>query len=347
MPGMEPVVTHYQQSVEAMKKQLSPDPISRDHLLNGAKDRLTPFSYSLDIAWQQRIQSFTDTVINDPTRGGVEGPDKNLVEALRKLERTGISDRLQDWLIEADPFKKNHDEAAIAARGEKLLTSIETCFKIAAERSETQQLQPDLTAIADWASMRMNGFVNGVPPRSPADSVPHKMYLELRDAIGRSIDGVREKVEKSGGDVAEWDNGLTEKKQKLARTSPNHPFWLWSSTCRDVLPRSNTVLLGRQHLLETLFASREFENQISTLYKAINGDRDAKSYAMKVREAAWPVHETIDHYLGGIEGLWGRGEEDLRESLNQGLCAVADRVLKEVNFVITANARRWKGDQGG
>src|SRR5215471_6051931 len=97
----------------------SPDPISRDRLLTGAKERLIPFSYSLDIAWQQRIQSFTDTVINDPTRGRVD-VDRNLVEALRNLERTGISDRLQEWLIEADPFKQNHDEGAIAARGEKL-----------------------------------------------------------------------------------------------------------------------------------------------------------------------------------------------------------------------------------
>ena len=135
--------------------------------------------------------------------------------------------------------------------------------------------------------MRMNGFVNGVPPSAPANSVPHKMYLELRDAIGRSIDGVRDKVKERGDEaVDEWDNGLTEKKEKLARNYSKHPFMLWDSTCRDVLPRSNTVMLGRQHLLETLFASREFENQIATLSKAINGDRDAKRYAMNVREAA-------------------------------------------------------------
>ena len=110
-----------------------------------------PFSYSLDIAWQQRIQSFTDTVINDPTRGGVDGPDKNLVEALRSLEKTGISDRLQDWLIEADPFKQNHDEGAIAARGEKLLTSIET----SAERFRRPVHHP---LFMYWSHLKLQSF---------------------------------------------------------------------------------------------------------------------------------------------------------------------------------------------
>jgi hypothetical protein len=193
----------------------------------------------------------------------------------------------------------------------------------------------------------MQNFVEGISPSSPANSVPHKMYLELRDTIDHSIKGVRDRRQaeetRSGGDpaqaVADWDEGLAEKKEVIAKNFAKAPDFVWVRALREDLPRSESQGMGgRKHLLETLFASRDLDGEMKALYKAI-GNTDA-NYVMMLREAVWPAQATIDHYLAGIDGVWGRGEEDVRDSFNQALCALADRLQKEVNFVIAAKLAR-------
>jgi hypothetical protein len=346
MPQLEPVVTRYETRIEAMKtelKSLHSDPMVADKFIAGATNRLAPLPYSIDFVWEQRIQALA----NDPTRGFAD--QSLLKKAVEKLGETKIHERLQEWLVEADPFKERADEGAIARRGERLLESIENCFTISAERTDTRELQPDLVAMADMVRARMQSFVDGIPPHSPANSVPHKMYLELRDAIDHSIEGVRDRVRKaeeirSGGDpdqaVADWDEGLAEKKEVIAKNFAKAPDFVWVRALREELPRSESQGMGgRKHLLETLFASRNLDGEMTALYKAI-GNTDAANYVMTLREAAWPVHATIDHYLAGIDRVWGRGEEEVRDSFNQALCALADRLLKEVNFVIAAKLAR-------
>ena len=356
MPGIEPVVASYKTSYDLMEKRfgattssdLAVASIAKAQIAD-AKMRLAPISYSLDVAWQQRLQSFTDTVVNDPTRGAAGGPDKLLLKALGNLERTKIDQRLTDWLVEADPFKERSDPNAIAERGAKLLESLESCFEIAAERPDTQQLQPDLIALADVARTRMTSIMEGTRPDSPALSVPHEMYLEFQGAISRPIDALRDKVRtaaKNAGDddpdeaVADWQNGVQENIDKITKVCPGNPAFLWSLACDKVLPRADSNMQGRNSQFTKVFESRNFRDQMNEFYTAIKRDRNAENYVMRVRDAAWPVQETLKFYFDAIDKSWGPGNEDLRTTLEQTLCAVADRVLKEVNFVISSKLAR-------
>ena len=348
-PAIERTVTKYYESVESMRKRLGGDPVARDLRMREAKERLVPLSYSVDVAWQRRMQSFNDTVINDPTRGALEPPDKLLLKAINRLEKTNIEQNLQDWLLEADPFKERTDPNAIAARGAKLLESLETCFEIAAERKDTTELQPDLMAMTDWVRTRMETILSRNRPSSPALNVPHQMYLELQGAITRSIDGARDGVRKTAvkaedpdAVIADWDQDLDNCKSWIRRNSPNYPDLYWWVTCDRVLPSSDTPVQGREYNLRKVFDSRNFRDQIKRFYETIDGNRDTADYVMKVREAAWPVQEAIDLYLRAIDREWHSRQDNNRASLDQALCAVADRVLKEVNFVISSKLARVK-----
>lgn len=354
MPGIEHVVASYEASYDSMKQRfggtsdLTEATIAKAQIA-GAEMRLAPVSFSLDIAWQQRLQSFTDSVVNDPTRGAAEGPDKLLLRALDKLAGTKIDQRLTDWLVVADPFEEKPDPNAIAERGAKLLESLESCFEVADERADTRQLQPDLMALTEAVRARMTGIIEGTArPDSPALSVPHQMYLELQGAISLPIDALRDKVrtaaEKAGDDPDEaetdWQNGVQEKVDTITTRYPKNPGFLWSLTCENVLPRADTNTQGRNFQFTKIFESRNFRDQLIKFDAAANPKKMSIDHVMRVREAAWPVQETIKFYLDAIEKNWGPGQGDLRTTLEQTLCAMADRVLKEVNFVISSKLAR-------
>jgi hypothetical protein len=84
--------------------------------------------------------------------------------------------------------------------------------------------------------------------------------------------------------------------------------------------------------LTTLFASRNLEGEMKALYKAI-GNTDA-NYVMMLREAVWPAQATIDHYLTGIDRVWGRGEEDVRDSFNQAESNLLRSSVETSEFLI-------------
>ena len=310
-----------------------------------ARNRLLPLSYSLDVTWRQRMQSFNDTVIHDPKLGRVDGPNKELVNAFDSINKTGLEQRLNDWLVEADPFKERSDLEAIAERGARVLEAIQSSYDIAAERPDTLELQPDLVAIATRVRERMSGFVRGDFGDLPkALSVPHQMYLELQGAIKGSMDFVRASVKKNAAGrrdasrrVVDWERGLNERIDEL-KPFRDTPLYKWGEIFDDdgLLAVLDKETPGRKFRLQSIFDSRDFYLQMKNLQDAIDGDRSVKDYVMKVRAAAWSVRETIDVYLHAIDGEWAGDQDPSRAYLDQTLCAVADRVAKQVNFVVTS-----------
>jgi hypothetical protein len=81
-------------------------------------------------------------------------------------------------------------------------------------------------------------------------------------------------------------------------------------------------------------------DKVTELYYTINGNRDAMDYVMKVRDAAWAVQDTIVFYLGAIADGYAGSQDEGRAKLDQRLCAAADRVLKELNWVIATKLAR-------
>jgi hypothetical protein len=316
--------------------------------IHDAKMRMAAIPYSLDVVWQQRIQA----VVNDPTRGSADPENELLRKALDKLGGTKIDQRLRDWLVEADPFRQKFDEGAIAKRGTELLESLKMCFEIADERAATKELQPDLMALTDVVRTRMSRILVGSRPDSPARNVPHQMYLELQGAISRPIDALRAKVRtaaENAGDPpddaeGDWQDGVQEKINKITKNYASNPVFLWEVTYVRGLKDADTLTHGRNFEFTKIFKSRNFDDQMIQLYTAIKGDPTAKDYVMRVRNAAWPVQETINLYLDAIDQKWGGGKEDIKATLEQTLCAVADRVLKEVNFVISSKLAEGEGE---
>jgi hypothetical protein len=76
---------------------------------------------------------------------------------------------------------------------------------------------------------------------------------------------------------------------------------------------------------------------MTTLYDALKNPR-AEDYVLKVRDAAWSVQTTIDHYLRGIAEIWqpsGELQRNPRDYLTCNLSVLSDKLLKRVNFIIT------------
>ncbi|MFO1037511.1 MAG: hypothetical protein U1E45_11745 [Geminicoccaceae bacterium] len=347
MPRIETVVTDYNASVDAMKQHAGLKPDVLETQTHAAKMRMAPISYSLDAAWQQRVQSFRDAVVNDPTRGRNEGPDKALLKTLDAIRETKIESRLADWLVEADPFKERSDPNAIAERGGKLLDALRESFEIAGNRADTLQLQPDILALTDVVRTRMSRMMDGVRPDSPAVSVPHQMYLELQGAISQPVDAVRARVraeaERRGDDPGEaesdWDDGVREVTSRIARGAAGNPVFVWEVAVEKNLPKSNSNLYGNEFVFTEIFKRRDFRQQVVDFYTELQTRPQADDYAMRVREKAWPVQETIKLYLDSMAQKWG-GAPEIRTTLEQTLSAVAGRVLKEVNFVATTKLAR-------
>jgi hypothetical protein len=327
------------------------DPEGKQEVRNEVKAamdrRMEPLSYSLDVAWRQRMQS----LIDDP-RTKIEsmyGP----MDEVNGINETGLDQALKDWLIEADPFKERPDEGAIFDRGQRLLEAIQSSFEIAGRHSATQQLQPDLVAIVLRVQRRLADFSFGRDPKRLAASVPHQMYLELRDAIDRSREFVRTSVKKDAipraakPSLDSWDLGLKNQIDQVER-DPKHPLFRWQVTCEKELPEIEKKKPGRKNVLDKIFQSRDLQDQMNKLYATIE-DKRSKDYVMKVREAAWPVQETLDFYLRAIEGEWDGHQDDGRRALDQTLCAVGEWVQRQVNFVIAerfADPRRRAIDEG-
>jgi hypothetical protein len=83
---------------------------------------------------------------------------------------------------------------------------------------------------------------------------------------------------------------------------------------------------------------------MNTLYDTIKKPV-REDYALQVRDAAWAVQTTIDHYLRGIAAIWqpsGEYERNPRDYLTGSLCVLSDRVLQEVNFIITSQLARQR-----
>jgi hypothetical protein len=373
MPDIDVVVRHYDATVQKMQTKFGPDPA---RTINEALGRLKPLDYSLDIAWQQRTQAYVDRIYDpnilerlrsrpDFTRDILRGDiasvrqryTQEVMAVANRFEQTGLRQHLRDWLLEADTFTEHPDANAVAERGAPLLAALERCYDIASERAETRDLQPDLLAITHWVRARMQRIALGVPASKDVVSVPHQMYLELRSAITRSKEQTREEVrraaEKAATDdpdvdpaasVGDWNDRFRAMTDDFVQGANNRyvkdPYSFWKDWASSALrpwddPTKNGVV--------ELLGSREFGAQIKTLYETINGNRNAKDYVLKVREAAWPVQTTIDHYLRGIadnEGLNREGAHHYRDALTCALCVLSDRVLKEVNLIILERYRR-------
>jgi hypothetical protein len=373
MPDIDVVVRHYDATVQKMQTTFGPDP---DSTINKALERLAPLDYSLDIAWQQRTQAFVDRLLGygDPSPSNLERlrtrPDfisafmqggdalarvwqrytQEVMEVVvNRFERTELRQRLREWLLEADTFTEHPDADAVAGRGAPLLEALARCYDMASERAETRDLRPDLLAITQWVRARMRNIELGQRSRKEAVSVPHQMYLELRSAITQSTAQTREAVRKAAekdatddptvdpaASVDEWDNRLQEMTDNFARDANNRyvhdPYSFWNDWALSIL-REYDDPSGVVPLLK----SRDFEAQIKALYRTINGNKEARDYVLKVREAAWPVQATIDHYLRGMaanEGLNRERARRDRDALTCALCVLSDRVLKEVNLII-------------
>lgn len=343
--SIESLEEAYRKANSTMSQRFPPE---QRREVAAARDGMEPLSYSLDVAWRQRMQRFTDTVIRDPRIA--PGPKEILVNAADGINNTGLDQALKEWLIAADPFKEGSSERAICEGGEKLLKAIQSSFEIAAQQPVTQQLQPDLLALVIRVQTRLSRLRTGRRPEEPAVSVPHQMYLELRGAINGTTDFVRARVRARAGEnpraakrqLDNWEQGVTEKGEDMQKNKA-----LWSTTCDQVLRKIDQATPARKSILDRVFQSRNLQEQVTKLYDTIEGRRSSKDYVMRVREAAWPIQQTVDLYLRAIDGEWGNSEDYDRNVLDQTLCAVADRVLREVNFVITSQLARSPVGGGG
>jgi hypothetical protein len=323
----------------------------RDEAINKANERFQPFSYSLDVGWQTHINQFKDIWTASADLGAARQRTEAMAMADR-LAQENLSGVLKDWLIAADPFTERPDKDAIATRGEALLTRLGRCFEIA--KGQGAEFLPDLVAMTQRVRARMHQIDGGM--RSPqARSVPHQMYGELKDVITQSSEKTRDEVKKTAEQVKDdpaeaikdWEQTLKERIVDFNRKGyADDPYSFWKDMVDDVFAGtaySVSKVPACADDLRKLFLSRDFARQIKTLYDTINEPPSAKDYVLRVRDAAWAVQTTIDHYLRGIAANWqpsGDYERNPRDYLTCNLCVLSDRVLKEVNFIITSQLAR-------
>ena len=269
-----------------------------------------------------------------------------------RLEQENLSGVLKDWLVAADPFTERPDKDAIATRGEALLTRLGRCFEIA--KGQGAEFLPDLVAMTQRVRGRMHQIDGGM--LSPqARSVSHQMYGELKNTITQSREKTRDEVKKTAEQVKDdpaeaierWEETLKERIIDFDRKDyADKPYSFWKEMLDDVF---DGTAYGRNKVpscaddLRKLFLSRDFAPQIKTLYDTINEPPSANDYVLRVRDAAWAVQTSIDHYLRGIAAIWqpsGERERDPRDYLTCNLCVLSDGVLKEVNLIITSQLAR-------
>jgi hypothetical protein len=329
-----------------------------DEAINRANARLQPFQYSLDVAWKMHINQFRDIW----TASADLGAERQRTEAMAmagRLEGENLSGLLKDWLVAADPFRENPDKKAIERRGDALLTGLGRCFEIA--KGQGAEFLPDLVAMTQRVRQRMDLIALG-ERSSSAGSVPHQMYRELSDTITQSrkqtIIDVRETAKKVKDDDAEerWGNCLDLRRNEMDSYYADSPQQFWSAIVREVFkgkPYDGTTwsgaeLVGQSEVpsckddLGKLFSSRDLSSQLKTLDETIQGPI-TDDYVLKVRDAAWAVQATIDHYLRGIAAIWSPStvlQCAARDNLTCTLCLLSDRLLKQVNTIITKQLAR-------
>jgi hypothetical protein len=269
------------------------------------------------------------------------------------LSRKNLSGVLKDWLVAADPFTERPDKNAIATRGEALLTRLGRCFEIA--KGQGAEFLPDLVAMMNGVRKRMN-LIDADKRSTKALSVPHQMYEELKGTMIQSREKTIDEVKKTALQVKDdpeeaierWQETLDQRIIDFNRKGyADDPYSFWKEMVDDVLAGDAyySKVPACADDLRKLFLSRDFATQIKTLYDIINGSPSAKDYVLKVRDAAWAVQTTIDHYLRGIAAIWqpsGEYERNPRDYLTCNLCVLSDRVLKEVNFIITSQLARQR-----
>jgi hypothetical protein len=248
-----------------------------------------------------------------------------------RLEGENLGGLLKDWLVAADPFTERPDKDAVARRGEALLTGLERCFAIA--KGQGAEFLPDLVVITQRVRQRMSQIDGDMRSKS-AQSVPHQMYVELSGTIKRSIDKTKDEVKETAKQVKDkpeeaierWEETLGERNDNFERKDYiDDPYSFWKDMVDDVFAGSaysGSKVPSCADDLKKLFASRDFAPQIKTLYDAMKNPR-AKDYVSKVRDAAWPVQTTIDHYFVALlqSGSPGGSMSATRETTSLAACA--------------------------
>jgi hypothetical protein len=243
-----------------------------DDAINRANERLQPFAYSLDAAWQMHISQFRDIWTASADLSAARQRTEAMAMADR-LEGENLSGVLKDWLVAADPFTERPDKDAVARRGDALLTGLERCFEIA--KGQGAEFLPDLVAMTQRVRQRMNQIDGDMRSKS-AQSVPHQMYVELKATITQSrdktSDEVQETAKKVKDDPAEaierWEETLGERKDIFNRKRyADDPYSFWKDMVDDVFKGAEIPTCKED--LEKLFLSRDFASQMNTLYDTI------------------------------------------------------------------------------
>jgi hypothetical protein len=304
-----------------------------------------------------RLQQFRDKWIaarDEPGMGGRIDERLRLADSLEQKLR----EPLKDWLLAADTFKEHINEDEVAKRGKTLLDRAVECFTTAQQAGS--ELLPDIVAITRWVSARIKTIVLGQRSRREAVSVPHQMYLELKEAIGRSRELTDQRVRENAQNAQEdpvsvfksWEGTLADVRQDFMSDPKNSkdPYAFWRVLREEVLAGGRVrgslarVSDADAAYLRNVFDSREFEGQLNTLYGTIGRDRKAPDYVLKVRDAAWPLQSTMDRYLRGIREILSGPLHDDERSARDYLTAVVillqERLGKEVNFIITSQLAR-------
>lgn len=359
MPEIGEVVGNYDQQIDKMIGKLDPKTVwrdqagvtatyDRDTAVNMATERLVPLDYSLDVAWRTRMQQVKDAWIEHAG----SRPYQETMALVDQLENTDLSRSLRDWLLVADPFEQSVDRNKVADKGAALLDRLARCYEIAGA-SRAAEFLPDLVAMTRWVRKRMRAIELGQHSAEKAASVPHKMYLELQSAISKSIDDTREEVRRvavstndtDGPDacVSDWETARDLRTYQLTRGGTGEDLFDFWDDGVDEAFRYSSVYKIPETELRNLFKSRDFKGQIEKMYREIgSGDRRTEDYALRVRDAAWAAQTTINDYLRGIARIWPAegGARSSRDDLTGNLCALADRLRKEVNFIITSQLAR-------
>jgi hypothetical protein len=321
----------------------------RDEAINGTANRLVDFRYNLDIAWQRRLQQ---------TRERVEAEDQpawkgQIDRTFTRLEQANLGPRLKEWLLEADPFAEKIDARRVARLSERVLEALDACYEIASDKP--RELKPDLFAIGERVKERLNRIV-GNQRSSEAVNVIVGMCQELEKNVDNSIKKTREDARNAENDPASadnrvdlWNDSFERAKEELGDpTYVKDPYSFWSDTYTVATSEGEGVV---KHAIDSILGTRDFEAQLKSLSQTIDRNNNAKDYVLKVRDAAWPVQATIDHYLRRIaesEELKRMKQRGDRDRLTSALCALQDRVQKDVNLIALARFVDQRGaiDEG-